>query len=159
MCFNVSRTSWAAPAWSWVPLRDVAAHFLQSFAQSSPCYCIMFFIIFCSFSSHSQAHLHLPQLRTPLNRPLWLREMSVHSLIIPLSTLMLTGLNTTIHCSFHLCCWCYGLSLTAAFSCQYLPWVYGYITSITSIGGLWNLCYCYYWLIISNVADIYCMSS
>lgn len=108
MRVNVSWTSWAALAWARIFPRGSPDLFLPSFAQSTVCWCIMFFII-CyrslslSFFFLSLAHSHLPQCWTASNRAWWLKEMSVHSLIIPQRAVLLTVLiqsyRASLNCS------------------------------------------------------------
>lgn len=76
---------------------------LPSSAQSTVCWCIMFFIIshhfFCV--ALSLTHSHLPRCWTAYNRAWWLKEMSVHSLITPRSNNVLAVLIQSYRASWN----------------------------------------------------------
>lgn len=80
---------------------------LPSFAQSTVCWCIMFFIIsYHFFVSLSLTHSHLPQCWTAYNRACWLKE-NVSAFI-----------NNSTECQCAHCAYSVTSSILESFTCR-----------------------------------------
>lgn len=102
MCVNVSWTTWAIRAWGWIFPGGSPPYFCHPLHNLpyADTLCYLLPLLFCLSLTHS----HLPRYWTASNRAWWLKEMSVHSLIIPPSASVLTVLIQSYraywNCSF-----------------------------------------------------------